>query len=364
MTRYVPTTDDILNLDGVRRRIDSFRFELCDREWSAIGELHPDVAQSVPSIDNDTTNNTPRRLRSLKLLSDEAADVNVIRDRLRVYMRLQNGVEFLLGSFLWADANQPMRSWGDEQHSDLVDPTFILTQKSTKAFGWDRGGLIGLIFIFLVARAGFELADFGAPLGQEASRTLAEPMSWQPGATWYQMLADLGNLIGFAPPWFDRNGKLHIDNTPSPDFGSPTIPAYGPGTRVVADSIVYSNDLLSAPNEFAVFDSGTGNLVAGRYEVPCAAPHSFANRGFHVALTENVQGLATQAQADRAAREMALSKGVAFEWLSFTSTADPRHDTYDIIDAFDKRWLETSWSLELRPGGPMKHTLRRAAYAE
>ena len=363
MTRYAPTTDQILNLDGVRRRLDSFRFELCDGNWRPIGDLHPDIAGSTPSIDNDTSNNTSRRLRGLKLLPDEAVDVNVIKDRLRVYMRLQNGVEYRLGSFLWADSNEPVRSWGNEQHSDLVDQTFILDQKTTRAYGWNRGGVIALIMFFIIFRAGFELADV-AVLGEEASRALAEPKSWEPGATWLQMLNDLGKLVGFAPPWFDRDGKLHFDNAPDPAIARPKIPAYGPGTRVIADSIISSNDLLSAPNQFAVFSSGTSRLLVGRHDIPASAPHSFANRGFRMALTESVQGLESQAQANKATRDLARSKSLAYEWLAFTSTADPRHDTYEVIDAYDKRWLETSWSLELRPGGPMKHTLRRTGYDE
>lgn len=363
MTRYAPTTDQILDLDGVRRRIDSFRFELCDQGYRPIGELHPDTTDSAPSIDNDTSNNTSRRLRGLKLLPDEAADVNVIKDRLRVYMRLQNGVEYRLGTFLWADANEPVRSWGKEQHSELVDHSFILDQKTTRAYGWNRGGVIALIMFFIIFRAGFELEDV-AVIGEEASRSLTEPMSWQPGSSWLQMLNDLGKLVGFASPWFDRDGRLHFDNTPDPSLARPTVPAYGPGTRVIADSIVSSNDLLSAPNQFAVFDSGTNRLKVGRHEIPASAAHSFANRGYRMAVVESVQGLETQAQANKAAKDLARSKSVAYEWLSFNSTADPRHDTYDIVDAFDKRWLETSWSLELRSGGAMKHTLRRTHYEE
>lgn len=359
---WEPTTDQILDLDGVRRRTDGFRFELCDRDYNPSGELHPDRAQSVPSVENDTTNSTSRRLRGLKLLPDEAADVNVVRDRLRVYQVLQNGVEFRLGSFLWADASHPVRSWGNEQHSELVDPSYILGQPSSRPYGWSRGaGPLGVIMIFLASRAGFGIADI-AVIGPEASRSLAEPMSWEPGATWTQMLTDLGNLCGFAPPWFDRDGRMHLDQPPDPDLDQPTVTYDGAGARIVADSIVRSSDLLMAPNDFAVFDSGTDRLRVGRYQLPASAPHSFANRGFRVGLVESVQGLESQAQADKAARNLARTRSVSFEWLAFASTADPRHDTYDVVEALGARWLETSWSLELRSGGSMAHTLRRTSY--
>lgn len=369
---WAPTTDQILDLDGVRRRKDRFRFELCDRELNPIGNLHPDRSESVPAIENDTANNTSRRLRGFKLLPAEAGDINVNRDRLRVYVTLQNGAEFRLGTFLWADENRPLRSWGIEQHADLVDFTYILDQKSTRPFGWGRGaGPIGLIMIFLVMRVGFELSDI-AIIGEEASRSLAEPMSWEPGTTWLQMLTDLCNLVGFATPWFDRDGKLHLDQPPDPAFMGSDITPYGPGTRVITDSIVPSNDLIRAPNDFAVFDSGTDRQRVGRFQLPSSAPHSFPNRGYRIGETDTVQGLETQAQADKGARNLARTRGVAYEWLTFSSTLDPRHDTWNIVEAwfpelgddngFDHQWLETAWLAELRSGGLMQHTMKRTSY--
>ena len=357
---WVPSTDDILNLNGVLRRADTFEFILCDRNLNPIGEIHPSV-ESTPSIDNDTSSNSARRLRGLRLLPNEQAAVNVLTDRLRVYMVLQNGERFLLGTFLWGDESRPLRSWGEEQHSELIDLSYILNQPTTRAYGWGRGALINIVMYFIIFRAGFQLDDVKI-IGGESQRNLKEPLSWQPGAKWFDMLTDLGALVGFAPPWFDRYGLLHFDNAPDPQVAEAVIPPYDAGGRVIRDSIVNSSDLIKAPNEFAVFDSGTSGMRTGRYTVPSSAPHSFANRGYHVGLVESVQGMATQAQANLAAKNLAVSKSVAYEWLNFQSTADPRHETYDIIDAFGKRWLETSWSLELKSGGSMSHTLRRVSY--
>lgn len=362
---WAPTADQILDLDGVRVRVDRFRYELCDPDLTPIGELHPDRDQSVPSIQNDTANNTSRRLSGLKLVSDEAADVNTLSDRLRVYMVLQNGTEYRIGTFLWADASDPERSWGAEHHAELVDFTYILDQETTQAFGWGRGATIVLVMLFLCGRAGFELADL-YPFGPEASRGLAEPKSWEPGTHWLQMFTDLGDIVGFASPWFDRDGRMHFDQIPNPAFDAPTVPPYGPGTRIVADSVVPSNEMLAAPNDFGVFDSGTGLLRAGRYQLPASAPHSFANRGFRIGKTQSVQGLASQAQATLAARNLARSSD-AYEYVTFSSTLDPRHDTYDIVpyrgsDGVLRNWLETSWKMDLRSGGTMQHTLKRVTY--
>ena len=173
----------------------------------------------------------------MRLHADEASDVNVIGDRLRVYMVLQNGTEYRLGTFLWADASRPLRSWGGQHDSELVDFTYILDQQATQAFSWGRGAMIGLVTYFLLLRAGFTLEDI-AVVGEEAKRALADPVSWQPGTTWLTMLTDLGNLCGFAPPWFDRDGLIHQDQPPDPDIAPPTVPSYDTAGRVIADSIV------------------------------------------------------------------------------------------------------------------------------
>ncbi len=337
-------------------------FELCDRNLRPIGELHPDRA-STASINVDTSSNVARKLSGLKLTPDEAADVNPVRDRLRVYMGLQNDEEFLLGTFLWSDDSRPRRSWGVESSSSLTDYSFILSQRSTRAYSFERNGNIGLGMFFLLFQAGFSLEDI-AHIGHEAARGLAEPVAWQPGTSWVQMLTDLGKLVGFTSPWFDRYGRLHFDVPPDPSLSGPTVPTYDeePSLRVIADSIVETSDILAAPNDFAVTDSGTDRLRVGRYQIPASAEHSYANRGFRIGAVEQVQGLGTQAQADEAAKKMVATEGLVYATCQFSSTADPRHDVYDIVEILGQRWLETAWSMKLESGAPMDHTLRRTIY--
>lgn len=361
-----PTTDQILDLDGVRRRADGFRFELLDSDEEFLGELHPDRSRP-PTISNDVTNSIPRKMRSFHLPNSELQDVNIVSDRVRVVMELQNGAEFPLGTFLWADDSRPVRSWqADEHFSSLSDKMLMFNQDFIGSIGWgpgaggDQGVHIAMLFLITQVIGLFDIIH----LGDESRVRIADSVGWSPGTSWHRALSELGDLVGFAAPWFNRDGRFNFGIPPEPDQATP-VATYTPGSRIIADSIITSDDLLKAPNLFGVYDSGPSSTRIGRYQLPSSAPHSIANRGFAVAMVESRQGLNSTGQANRAARSLASTKGVAFDWVEFQSTADPRHDAWDVIalqlrdDDPLQNWLETSWSLECRSGGLMSHTARR-----
>lgn len=354
---WTPTTNEILNLDGVRKRYDTFRFDLIDQNFEVLGELSPDSSQP-PTITNDTTRTINRSLDNLHLPADEINDINVVRDRVRVWAVLQNGEEFSLGVFLWGDASNPQRGWGLEHSGSLVDRTLQLNQAFTGSLGFEAGARTDLIFIFLLQSAGMSLSDIAE---SEDIETLNEPVSWSPGSTHMRAMTDVADQIGISPPWADRNGLIHLTSPPDPSDpnAQPSIPAYDANTRIIADSIVRSDDLTKAPNYFFVYDTGPKVSRTGSFRLDASAPHSEQNRGFRVSLVEGMQGLDSQSQANRAARTLARTKGLAFDWISWQSTLDPRHDNWELVSVEGDNYLETSWAIECRTGGPMSHMARR-----
>lgn len=350
---WAPTTEQILDLDGVHRRSDRFRFELLDQQDRVIGEVRPD-RNRAPQIRNNTGSAVHRTMSNFHLPFDQVEDINTVRDRVRPVMVLQNGDEFPLGVFLWADENRPERGWGPEHASSLVDKGLMLNQPAIGSMSWGAGADPVLILLYMALRSLTLDEIFPA----ESVGTLTEPVAWNHGTRWLQAMSDIHEMVGFTSPWFDRDGILHMEEPPDPSTQTP-ITAYGPGNRIVQDTIVQSDDLLEAPNVFSVHETGSESTIVGRYELPATAPHSVSNRGFEIALTESVQGLASQRNANRAARNMATSAGVAFDWVTFEATADPRHDTWDVVEFEGVNWVETEWRLTCRSGVPMQHTLRR-----
>jgi hypothetical protein len=353
MVGYAPSADQILDLDGVVRRADDFRFELIDQGHSVIGDLHPDMGRT-PQITNDTSSAVPRTMSSFYLTSAEVTDINPLTDQVRPVMILQNAAEYVLGVFRWASDSEPVRAWGSERASTLSDKMVLLNQGTSTSLGWGKGADIGLIV------AGIALGVFPDDqvnlnaIDAELGVGVTHPL----GAAQRQILAELLKVVSFLPPWINRDGSLQIVPTPDMDSVEPTL-VYEAGGRIIDGTIARSNDQLDAPNVFRAYENSGQAQLIGEYRIPASAPHSVENRGYEICDPQPVSGLKTQAQADAAAKSLSVTQNTTYRWLSFDSTLDPRHDTWDPVTALGTTWIETKWTMSLRSGGAMNHLLRQ-----
>jgi hypothetical protein len=347
-----PTTDQLLDLDGVRRRADTFRFRLLDKHEEQIGELHPDLDRA-PTLTFDSGATIQRTLSSFHLTASEANDVNTLSDRVQPVMVLQNGVEFELGILMWGDDSQPVRAWGAERDSSLVDKMNMLNQGIRATFGLGKGADIALA-VLGVALQYLTLDEIDI---DPISADLGVGNTWSLGTAGRGVLNDLLSGIGFLPVHFNRFGRLQIRDTPDLSTTTPAL-VFEAGGRIIADSILDSDDLLDAPNLFKVYETSGQAQIVGTYEVPASAPHSFANRGFYVTQSEGRSGLKTVDRANKAAKSLATTSPTTFRWRQFQSTIDPRLDTWAPVTNLGETWMSTRWSFPMVSGGLMSHTLR------
>lgn len=358
---WAPTTDEILDLDGVSVRADRFTFELCDQDWRVIGELQHD-ADRPPTITNDAAQAVPRTISSLYLPAAQVVDINPIRDRVMASMTLQNGERFELGRFLWAQDQRPRRPWGVERASNMVDQCHILNQQMSVAVGQNKGANVIVVAVALAsALIPIERITFTS-----SSQGLDAPIAWPPGKNRLEALNELMRKLGYLPVHFDRNGFLIMRDAPTLDAGTqPDVTPYelwtpSAGGRLLTDDEVETDDLLDANNRWAAYESsGQNAYVFGRYDLPDSAPNSISNRGFPVTRVESVQGLQSAAQATKAALTMALTDEDTFRWQEFGSTWDPRHDTWTVLQLRGSIYLEPFWAGVCRSGGVMRHRARQ-----
>lgn len=349
--------DPLLDLDPwVGQRQCTFRFDLHNGlTGEQLGQITPLLGASLT---HDTSRTIKRQL-SMSLGVADTAAINVITDRVSVFMVFPNGQEYPLGVYMFTDASRQVFSSaptgfhtaGGLASVTLNDEMFLVDQQIEK-------GVSGL---GLNSSAVIQKALAGLPITYTLEPSPFHSVeSWGVGTNRGQMLEALSVTGDYFSPWFGNDGKLHFIRTFFPSTQVPSFD-FDEGNKVIREPILETDDLLTAPNTFIVISNAPENSntqVVGIATVPVTAPHSVANRGFVIASVENLQ-LSNSTQATAVAQGLAIRQNV-FERVSLTTAPDPRHDSYDVIKWQGGLWLELAWSMALVEGGAMNHLLRKS----
>lgn len=352
------TSDDILG-GRVRARKESYLFDLLDINGAFLSTVSP--GRDAPAtIDNDTTRTNLRTLTGLSIDARRQAALNTLVARIRPRMVLQNGQSYNLGVFLFGDASRPRRSWGLELGATLVDQTFVLSQQVGRVVSYP----VGTNRVAAALALAQEVISGPVSVMASASTTVS-PKAYQPTQTRQEIINDLLASAAYLPVYFDNNGTMIMRPIPAipatiPDFGYERGLMVG-SSPIIKDSMLESDDLLTAPNRWVVVDtSATDTPIVGSYDLPASAPNSIVERGFAVTETIQSQGIGSVAAANAAAFAASVAAGNGFALAEFASLHDPRHDTFNVVRYLGNQHLELGWSIDLRSGAPMKHRLRRA----
>lgn len=358
---FAATDDQILDLDGVAQRFDQYRFDLHALSGEKLGELDPDVGQP-PVVTCDTSARLGRTLTSLHLPASDVTHIDPLSMSVRPYMVLQNGSQYPLGVYRWADLNEDRQPWGTERASSLVDQTVILDQQMTGAFSRGVG-----VNVILAARRLAEQVIPTEQIDMVSNPAAISPwagVTYGPGDNRLRSINELLEGGGCVPAFFDETGRLQLRPPPLPTSNLDVDYFTGGPTRVVAGSEKRWTNIIDVPNLFIVWSSsGSGPNYRSVIRVPASAPHSRANRGYDVPVVHGGGNLGSNAHAGVIAYWLFAREGSAYEFLQFQSTPDPRHKTWSLIRFIDGSiWLELGWKLICaagRPGGIMEHRCRR-----
>lgn len=311
------------------------------------GDLNPYISNA--QLQHDVSRIIKRQL-SLELDVVDTEAINPLTDRVAINMIVQ-GVRLPLGRYMFTDNLQKVSTGGNQASVQLLDEMFIVDQQISTSFTASQVNCTNAIVKLL---QGIDL-----PIDIEASPFIADnasPIGTQRG----QILETLAPQGDYQTPWMNNDGTLQMVRTIDPARAPATID-FDTEKRIYADTITRTTDILMAPNRFIVISNSSGASdvpVVGQYDVPASAPHSIQSRGFVIPKVFDLQ-LQDNSQAVAAARNLGLRQTVV-ERASFTSLADPRHDSYDVCIFDGAQWLEVAWTLDLTPGGSMTHTIAKA----
>jgi hypothetical protein len=341
--------DSLLDLDPwVGQRQCTFRFDVTDGlTGQNMGTITP-IRNA--SITHDTTRTIKRQL-TIDLGIVDTAAINTITDRISVFMVFPSGVEYPLGKFMFTDDSRQVFTRGSLGSMVLNDEMFLVDQQIEEGIAGTGVSITALIQQIL--------ADLPITLDIVGSPYLSVE-NWGIGTGRGQVLESLSVSGDYFSPWFGNDGAMHFIRTFDPASVIPDFD-WDTGKKVFRESILETNDLLTAPNRFIVISNAADdpdNEVVGTYDVPSTAPHSISNRGFVIADVQDIQ-LANAGQATAVAAGIGQRLTV-FERVGLNTPPDPRHDSYNVIRWQGENWLELAWGMALVEGGAMSHFLRKA----
>lgn len=349
---------DILNLTGVAVRADSFQFELLDSSHNFIGLLKAS-ASSVATVENNTGRSTFRTCSGLTILDggndgDEfvrLADIDRYTSRVRVMMRLQNGARFPIGVFMFGDDNRAPYSWGTLWTPDLFDETFIVDDPLDQTYGLAPGDSILALVNTLVGQCNLPDVDLSMVPDAHASSTA----TFTAGTSRSAAITTLLQMLGCYAPFFNNAGQYTTKLAPAADTGADHV--YGSGGRIIDGSVKTTNSRYRAPNRYQVVSSDATGSYVGIYDLPDTADNSYAKTSKHVTNTVTMQGIPSADVANLAAYINAITDKQNYVKASYDSTADPRHDTFDLTNLLGTQFQEESWTIQCVSGGVMHHEL-------
>ncbi len=331
----------------VGKRTENYTFQWVDGVTGQIyGYVHPRI-DSV-TLNHDTESSTKRTL-DMWLDFRETALINIVRDRIKPFVEI-NGITYPLGKYMFTDNTENVKSEGTYGSYSLSDETFAIDTELDKGFS-PKERAIPVIIRRLLAELPFIVTRI-------ASSPFQALGSFGIGTSRLQVIETYQELGDYMPFWMDHDGVFRLIRTKDPAISIPDF-SYDDNPSIVP-GIAKTTDLLSKPNRYIVIGDTTSSdsiELVGRADIPASAPHSKNNRGFFVPKIIRMS-VASLGQANVIARNLAL-RDTIIENLEFDTPIDPRHDSYNVVHMLGENWIEYSWSMNLRPGGLMHHSVRR-----
>ena len=198
--------------------------------------------------------------------------------------------------------------------------------------------------------------------------TLSEAREdWNIGTSYLTIINQLLSEINYNPLWFNATGAAVLEPASVPT--AENIEHMIDNTDVlslVRPGLSRTTDIYNSPNVFICVCSNpdkSGSMVAKSENTNPQSPLSVQRRGRRIAKVFNVDNIADQTELQAYADRMRNESMITGETIVVTTGLLPGFGVSDVVglrydDIFDI-CIEKSWSMDLRVGGSMSHTLEK-----
>ena len=353
----------------MNRELD-FRFRVL-RGGAIFGELHSFPTANAPVIRmNDSymikTSLTGTFLPSVTDVDGRVIEADWLTDEIQPVMVI-DGVEHALGVYAPATVT-PSRAQGAESlRIEAYDRCWRVRDNYTTSREYISAGTAYLTRIkTILQNSGIQLV-----MATPSAATLAEDRAdWDPGTSCLTIVNELLAEINYNPLWFDANGYAVLSpaQTPTVDNIKHTLDGDDVASLIIPQ-ISRESDYFSAPNVFTCICSNPekdGPMVKTAENNNPQSPLSIMRRGRRIVRVVQVNNIADEDALQAYADKLRNDSLIGGETIRIQTGLLPGFGVADVValhyDDISALCVERAWSMELRVGGAMSHTLEKVVY--
>ncbi len=320
--------------------------------WTLLSVSPANVATEVKftntgQFTHDQSRPVRRAISGFSLLPSEAEKVDLARDSVRAYLRVDDQ-SYPMGIFYFTESSRQKDAIKDDDGnpSDLIHVSlsdqFIRLQRSDEV---PRFALAGADPSQEMIRY---LSETDIPHSiTGAANPISEDVVWQPFTTYETIVSQLAELAGHRRPWADNYGVIRSVSARVVD--SEVIPLED--LKPIDGTIVITDNYLSAPNRVVVYDDQGEYPVVGVWDAPSTAPNSAATRGWVQTAGVQAQGLSGVVHAQQMAQT--IGEQMAARRLAGDIIPTNRLDGPVVLSYDGALWLVNGWSVSTAVGSTM-----------
>jgi hypothetical protein len=205
-----------------------------------------------------------------------------------------------------------------------------------------------------------------------STKTLPVTIDWPGGTSKLVIINDLLAAINYRAAWFNEDGTFQAVPYVLPDTVVPGYIYATDETSVLVGDISHNLDLFNVPNRWVlvVSEADRPALTSTYTNALASSPTSTVSRGRTITKYDTGQTAADQATLDDLAARMAFEDSQVYETVGFTTALMPFHSDLDVLGVSANglalgsvKFQEVGWSMDLRVGGSMSHSVRRTISA-
>lgn len=340
------------------REID-FRY-IVVRNGADYGEIYP-IEGNEPTIRMSDSALIKTSLSGS--FADPGDSIDWITDQIRAELIL-DGVHHPLGVYLPASVTLVENEIANRIRLEAYDRCWLLRDTRTENLLHISAGTNYLAAVQqLLTGAGIALVS-----AVPTSLTISEDREdWTVGTSYLDIINELLGEINYKPVWFSADGLAILEPAAVPtaeniqhtldenDVKSLLLPAM---TR--------ATDIYRSPNVFICVCSNpdkSGPMIARAENTNPQSPLSISRRGRRIVHVENVNNIADQTELQAYADRLRNESMLTGETIAVQTGLLPGYGVADVValacNGVFAVCVEHDWTMQLRVGGTMQHTLEK-----